>query len=286
MDDKNNLLEKLGIVAKKEDSPAPKKKAAANPRPKAAAAPETKPLANKYSSDDLAVEYEQMLKERATMAKQIKELEAKTAAPAVAPAPAAPKAAPKAQKPAVAPKPVQAVAPKPIAETPKEELPSAGSSTYTYHDTDEFSHVADIYASQGKDLNGVNAIYVVDSFVGTLPDNLADDVKKDVLLRILTVSNIEPQELLADGEARMKILSSYSEDFKAHTKEYVSSRTTEVSLLEEQIRHLKKEIMDRNKLQAKQTAEIAAETSKISANMMFLGHDSAQAAEQFWSELE
>lgn len=273
MDDKNNLLEKLGIVAKKED--APKRKATSSPRPTTAKPADATALSNKYSSDDLAMEYEQMLKERAAMAKQIKDLEAKTATPA-----------PKAATTYAAPLPVKTVAPKPAVEPPKAAAPATkpaptsakADTSYYYHDAENFTSVEDIYATQGKELNGVNTVYVVDSFVKTLPEALTDNVKRDVVLRILNVSNISADELIADGNARLNILSSYSNDFKEYTKEFISSRTQEVAILEDQIKNLKHEIMDRNKLQAKQQAEIAAETARISSNMVFITKDKAEAS--------
>ena len=321
MDDKNNLLEKLGIVAKKEEVPTKRKVTPTNPRP--TQAPATSPtLENKYSSDDLAIEYEQMLKERADMAKQIKDLEAKNApvtpAPITTPTPVAvatPTPAPVTQVPsavtttstpmpstttpttptttvtttpppavttAKAPEPVKTVAPMPISQVapapaPKPSTPSDMPQSFYFHNAEDFNTVEDIYSAQGKDLNGVHTVYVVESFVDALPPSLTETVKRDVVMRILNVSNISADELVADGNARLNILSEYSKDFKEYTKDYVSARSSEVAILEDQIKALKKEIMDRNKLQAKQQAEIAAETAKISSNMIFITKEKTES---------
>jgi hypothetical protein len=323
IEEKNNLLEKLGIVTPKPkddmsasfdyDTPAPKRKKAS-----ASSTTGRRAAASKTSSDDLSTEYEEMLKQRATKATAKKVAPARKAAPkaTAAPAPEAHVTRTRKAEPVIAPietaEPTTIPTPSPrataeytpvsyapepyipeetayhtpnyadIAEYESHEETDAEDTAATsigstnapeetgYYNTETYNAITDLYAQFGKESGGVGTVFIIDAFIKTLPESLAEDVKRSSVLNILNVSNINVNHLINDGVSRMEILSNFANAFSEYTGQVTTTREQQITVLEEQVKALKREISERNRLQDKQQATIDAEVKEIRKYLDFV----------------
>jgi hypothetical protein len=136
--------------------------------------------------------------------------------------------------------------------------------------TEHYNSISDLYNAYGKKQKGTDTIFIVEGFVKALPENLSPNLKKRSVLNILKVSNINVDELVADGLSRIDNINSFLKTFKAETARIVKTKEAEIAELEDQIKQKKRELSERNRLQEKQENVIEYETHKIQSSLDFI----------------
>lgn len=121
--------------------------------------------------------------------------------------------------------------------------------------------IPEIY--QQFDITYDNSIFKVKDFMKTLPDSLPTDTKRQTLLGVLTVSNLQIENLLEDAQIRINALNAVAEKCYTDTNEKISTNEQEIMKLMERIDVLKKENNDGKKLQEVQVTMINEEIKKI-----------------------
>jgi len=140
----------------------------------------------------------------------------------------------------------------------------------TLTDFDKYVSIADLYRMYGKKAAGIDTIFIIDAFSKSLPDNLSKNIKRQSVLNIIDASKINLDGLVNDGLERIDDINSYLKAFSEHTNNILAQKETQVEALEEQIKLLKKEIKERNRLEEKQANAIELETHKIRTTLEFV----------------
>lgn len=129
--------------------------------------------------------------------------------------------------------------------------------------TDSLLKVDEIYTKYNLPGDGTNTVFIIDNFLKALPDYLPEEVKKQSVLSIISSSGMSVDNLLKDGNHRLKLLKSFLEDFSNHTNNAISQNEMEIRKLTEKIQKCKRDIENKRKLIDGQKATIEYETQKI-----------------------
>jgi len=144
---------------------------------------------------------------------------------------------------------------------------------------DKYVSIADLYRMYDQKSSGIDTIFIVDAFSKSLPDNLSKNIKRQSVLNIIDASKIDLNGLVNDGLERIDNINAYLKEFTQHTDSILSQKEAQVEELEEQIKLLKKEIKERNRLQEKQENAIELESHKIRTTLEFVSHSDNNAEE-------
>lgn len=123
--------------------------------------------------------------------------------------------------------------------------------------------IKEIYHKFGPSTNETNTIYIIDSFLKALPDNLPSDIKLQSVLGIISASKMDVEQLLVDGSRRLDVLTQFFRNFMESNNNVISENEREINLLTEKINEHKKVIEGRKKLQDEQKSIIEFELQKI-----------------------
>ncbi|MDR1100912.1 MAG: hypothetical protein LBL34_00915 [Clostridiales bacterium] len=157
-------------------------------------------------------------------------------------------------------------------------LPVVEQTVQDEFNTEKYNSIGDLYKAYGKTLSGTDTIFVVDAFSKSLPDTLSINLKRQSVLNIMKVSNINVEELVADGLSRIDNINNFLTAFKEKTEQVVNSKEAQISQLEQQISVLKREVKERTRLQEKQEAAIDFEIHKIRAALDFVANNDENGA--------
>lgn len=130
--------------------------------------------------------------------------------------------------------------------------------------------VSDIYKKYNINSEGINSLLIVESFQKALPDYLPTDVKRQSILNIIASSNVEVENLLKDGEEKLKSLNDFSESFTSETESVIAGFQEEIEKLKQKIDTFEEAIGDMKKLQNEQNYTIKYETEKINNILQFI----------------
>lgn len=123
--------------------------------------------------------------------------------------------------------------------------------------------INEIYHKFGPSMSETSTIYIIDSFLKALPDNLPSDIKLQSVLGIVSASKMDVEQLLSDGSKRLEVLTQFFKSFMDSNNNVIAENEREISLLTEKINHHKKIIEGRKKLQEEQKSLIEFELQKI-----------------------
>lgn len=129
-----------------------------------------------------------------------------------------------------------------------------------YH---EKQNIVDIYGKFGPKTDSTNTIYIIDSYLKALPDNLPTDIKLQSVLGIISASKMNIEQLLSDGDKRLEVLTQFLKNFMDTSNKVIDENEQEIQILTEKINHHKNVIEARKKLQEEQKSIIAFEVQKI-----------------------
>lgn len=123
--------------------------------------------------------------------------------------------------------------------------------------------INEIYNKYNLESYETNTIYIIDSFLKALPNNLPMEVKRQSLLNLIIASRMDINYLLKDGIKRLDVLDKYYQNFSSNVDEIISSNERQIRKLQERIVYHKKLIEDRMNTKEQQKSEIEFEIQKI-----------------------
>lgn len=123
--------------------------------------------------------------------------------------------------------------------------------------------VDEIYSKFQLENKKVNTIFLVDSYIKALPENLPMDIKKQSVLNIIRASDMEAGKLINDGQDRLKALDTFMIDVSEETKIIINGYETQIQELMNTIEEYKNIINDRKRFQEEQKACVDYELQKV-----------------------
>ena len=143
---------------------------------------------------------------------------------------------------------------------------SAGPSS----DRDNFADIGDIYRMYGMPLGGVDTIFLLEEYIATLPDSLPAEMRRSIVLKIVSASGFDYDRLLNDGIDRVTKLNEYSASFAGRTDDLVAANTAEIEALTQKIEHIKEQIAERKNLHKRQFLAVESEAQRLKEVLDFV----------------
>jgi hypothetical protein len=128
----------------------------------------------------------------------------------------------------------------------------------------------EIYKSYNIKSQGINSLFIVESFLKALPDYLPVDVKRESMLNIVSSSGVKIENLAADGIEKLKCLKDFSQSFSSDASDTISRCESEIRKLSEKIDNYKRAIDDMKRLQEEQEAVVRYENERINNVLQFI----------------
>lgn len=134
--------------------------------------------------------------------------------------------------------------------------------------------VSEIYALNRIENGPMNTVFLLENFINALPQNLPYDVKKATVINIVNASSSDLEQLLSEGETRVRVLNNFMEDFQLSLSGNINEYKSEILKLTKQIDHYKALINEKETLLEEQKNVIKYESQKINNIIDFFNHDS------------
>ena len=115
-----------------------------------------------------------------------------------------------------------------------------------------------------------NNVFLIDSYLKALTENLPTDVKRQSVLNIIKVSKMDIEDLIQDGKKRLDVLNSYTIEIEKETEQIIKEYENKIQELYKKIDEYKKIISERGIFQEEQKAYIDYETQKIENIIKFV----------------
>jgi len=123
--------------------------------------------------------------------------------------------------------------------------------------------IDEIYRNARLQTDIKRTIFMADTYLKALPENLPIDIKRQSVLDIMEVSNISKEDLLKDAYQRIDSLNTVLEETVQTSDEIMKRHETNIRELEKRIEDLKGIVQDRVKFQEDQNTMIEYEIQKI-----------------------
>jgi hypothetical protein len=130
-------------------------------------------------------------------------------------------------------------------------------------DKNKLLSIEEIYSNYRLSTDVKNTIFMVDDLMKALPENLTLDIKRESLMSIMKVSNIEKDDLLNDAYKRMDALNTVLKDTVQTTEDIITRNDRSIKELEKRIEDLKNVTEKRIKFKEDQNTMIDYEVQKI-----------------------
>ena len=166
----------------------------------------------------------------------------------------------------------EAEVPKPELEPekqPKKEVKEKPSIIEINNDYQKNVTISEIYSLYGLKNVNVNTVFMLQDFVDALPNNLPQEVIKQSVMGIIKASNINVNELISDGEQRLKALETVRSDYDKQTNKSVNEYKNEIDKLTSLINDYKNQIKIKENILDEQTNLVKYETQKIGSIIEF-----------------
>ena len=129
--------------------------------------------------------------------------------------------------------------------------------------TDRYLELEELYHTFSMKTSGVDTIYLVESYIKTLPDTLPSELRRSIILQIVEASGFDFNALLNDGIDRVAKLNDYSSQFASRTEEIVERHNVEIDALERQVQQIRGLINERKNLHKRQFLTIESEAQRL-----------------------
>jgi len=136
--------------------------------------------------------------------------------------------------------------------------------------TDRYLELEELYHSFSMKTEGVDTIYLIESYIKTLPDTLPSELRRSIILQIVEASGFDFNLLLNDGIDRVAKLNDYSNDFAVRTEEVVERHNVEIDALERQVQQIRGLINERKNLHKRQFLAIESEARRLKEILDFI----------------
>lgn len=130
-----------------------------------------------------------------------------------------------------------------------------------YEKTLALEEIYHMYAFNKK--SNKDTIFMLENLIQALPSNLSTDVLKSTIKNIITVSQIDLNSLLKDGEGRLKILVELMNDYYTQTNNEIAKCRAEISRLSSLISDLQDSIKQKEARLKEQSTIVQTETERI-----------------------
>lgn len=121
----------------------------------------------------------------------------------------------------------------------------------------------EIYSYYGLESNSTSTVFMLESLINALPQNLPQDVIKQTITNIINASDINLGKLLSDGEKRLKILVKLMDDYYNKTNNAVAEYKAEIAKLSGLINYYQEQIKVKETMLEEQSYIVKYETQKI-----------------------
>lgn len=135
---------------------------------------------------------------------------------------------------------------------------------------DKILQTNEIYNKSNIEKNDINTVFIINSFIKALPENLPVEIKRQSVLNIIIASGMNLENLIEDGNNRLSILNTYINEFSKETENTIIQYQMEIENLNKKIDEYKNNIKTRDKLQQEQNAIITYEIQKIEEIIGFI----------------
>ena len=129
--------------------------------------------------------------------------------------------------------------------------------------------IDEIYSAYDLENSNMNTIFMLGNFINALPENLPYAVKKSSVMSIINASNTNLNELINDGEKRLKILSQFANDYSAAVSSIMLRNKEEIKKLKQMIEYYESEIQIKETMLDEQNNIIKYETQRINNIISF-----------------
>lgn len=133
--------------------------------------------------------------------------------------------------------------------------------------------IEEVYSKYSIKSDGINSMSIVESYLKALPVYLPIDVKRDTTLNIIKSSGVKLENLIVDGNYKLKCLKDFSEYTYQDANEVIALCENEVNNLKQRINTYTKAINNMKKLLEEQDFLINYEVDKLNTIMEFVGSE-------------
>lgn len=130
--------------------------------------------------------------------------------------------------------------------------------------------ISDIYA-QNNLADTSRSIFKVEELIASLPKEMTTETKRNSVLAILGSFNLTATDVVADGDERVKILTSIKEQVDSDSKMTVTEKEAQIEELKKSIEALTIEIANEQEKMRISNETITAEVVKIESLVKFVG---------------
>jgi len=130
--------------------------------------------------------------------------------------------------------------------------------------------IEEIYKNYNNSTAGINSLYIVESFLKSLPVYLPTDIRRQSVLNIIASSNVNIENLLKDGDDKLRCLNDFSETFNNESNTLVFEFEKEIKNFTEKINNFKTAIDNLKKLHTEQDFTVKYEIEKINNILQFI----------------
>jgi hypothetical protein len=123
--------------------------------------------------------------------------------------------------------------------------------------------ITEIYSLYNLDINTPNTVFMLENLINALPQNLPEDVMKQTIRNIIVASNINLNELLSDGEHRLKALVELMNDYYIETNNEISQCKAEIAKLSTLINGYQERIKTKELMLQEQSNLVKSENQRI-----------------------
>lgn len=127
-----------------------------------------------------------------------------------------------------------------------------------------------IYSAMNLNEKPGNSVFMIERYAATLPEGLPDEIKRQSVLSILKVSDLNVDELLQDGFNRIDVLNEVLEDITQKTEDMDREDLEEIEELSSMIEELREKVARRAGYQERQNSSLASEIERIVGIVEFI----------------
>ncbi len=147
---------------------------------------------------------------------------------------------------------------------------TASSAWDTSDSTDQYLDAERLYDLFRMKSSGIDTIYLIESYISTLPETLPAELRRSIILKIIAASGFDFDRLLNDGIDRVSRLNEYSTQFAVRTEEIVERHNVEIDALERQMQQIREVINERKNLHKRQFLTIESEAQRLKEILDFI----------------
>ncbi len=143
----------------------------------------------------------------------------------------------------------------------------------TKFEAEKVMAVSEIYELNNIEKGNHNTVFLLESFINALPQNLPYDIKKTSVINIVNASYSNLNTLLSEGESRLKVLNKFMNEFQQSLDESMVECKTEILKLTKMIDKYKTIIDEKEGMLEEQRNIVKFESQKINNIIDFFNDD-------------